>query len=208
MTNLDPNKNDETLDIPDFIEDQSDDSLVDLNIFQMSDDDLYDQDEEVKQIKKEEKRENKPSKSSKGSPVLLIVLILLLFLTATSSFIFAMQSKNSYEKLRQDYLELTKINNDLSMQVTSLTDQITSLNTEIADLKKVTYTVTDGPLRYRNSPSFDANFVDYNGIGQIGNGETFVALEVIEDQDDTWVKITEGVYVCIASYDEVWVRKN
>ena len=107
MFEKNPYEKDETLDIPDFVEDKTttNSESIDMSIFKMSDDELYDDAEE----NEEEYREVKPRTGRVNtSLVLCLIIIALLLITSVASLIYAFKQHSAYVKANYRFLPTKK----------------------------------------------------------------------------------------------------
>lgn len=128
----DENKN---VDIPDFVEDKDDSTSVDMSIFKMSDDELYDD------SAKEEKA-NKPLKKKSNSTIILcLVLVVILLVTSVVSVIYALKEHKSAATLTEQVSQLTAQKVDYESKINALNAQVTELNAKIDEIKNAGTTV-------------------------------------------------------------------
>lgn len=211
-----------TLDIPDFVEDKTstnsntftrtDSTSIDMSIFKMSDEELYDD------VNKEDKSEQeKPRKKSNATLVLAMALAGLLLLASIGAIAFALKQRNAYVEANTKYMQLQANQEAFQKQIAEKDQQIADLQKEIEDLKNkktaegTTYVIVDGPIMFRESPSVDGEGTTYNGQGNALNGEEYKVLEIIDDPVDTgrkWAKVDDGVYFCIGYLDSVWAKES
>lgn len=222
MTNKNPYEKDETLDIPDFLEDTSDDPSVDMSIFKMSDKELYDDVEDGEN--NDEEYIEKPKRNNGGSNTFLVIVSIILFLSTLIAAFVAYTKVNDYKEINSLYLDTQVKNEELKAEITKKDEEIAKLNGLINNggnkqddntnepTSKDTYVVSDGPISFRSEPSRDKeNLIEYNGEEKAYNGEEFVALEVVKGTDDaeyTYIKIAEDVYLCLGTPGEVWAKKK
>ena len=230
MTNKNPyeksssffEKDDDTVTIPDFVEDRTgnssnssstftDSTSVDMSIFKMSDDELYDDVD-----KKEAVEEYRPRKKSKATLVLSLLLIGLLLLTSIGAIIYALKQRNSYVEANTKYLQLQANQEEYQKQIAEKDAKIEELRKEIEELKSkpavsgTVFEIIDGPITFRKTPGVDGETTSYKGKEQAENGETYTVLEVIEDENDEgrkWAKISDNVYFCIGYWDSIWAEE-
>ena len=210
---------DETVTIPDFVEDKTetktsmtDSTSVDMSIFKMSDDELYDDDDPD-----DDDSVLEPRKKGSGATITLcLILIFLLLATAGAAVYYALKQRTAYQDANTKYLQLQANQEAFQKQLAEKDALIEELNKQIEELKNATpavtgsrYVVTDGPLTFRVTPTFDSETTTYEGKSSAQNGETYTVLEVIDDQYDEgrrWAKIAEDVYFQIGYMDAVWAE--
>ena len=209
---------DETLDIPDFVEDRTSTSSesIDMSIFKMSDDELYDDEEE----NDESYQETRPRTGrSNTSLVLCLIIIALLLITSVASLIYAFKQHSAYVKANTSYLQVLANEETYKKQLAEKDATIEALNQQIANNtgKKedtagtVTYEITDGPVVFRNKPTRDRDDdTMFNGQHQAYNGEKFTVLEVVTGMDDpdyTYARVGDNIYFCIGNSEEKYAQK-
>ena len=83
---------DKTLDIPDFVEDKTKtDSSVDMSIFKMSDDELYDDDSEERSTEdydEDDDDELRPRRKKGNGPLIICLIIIFLLLALCAGALF------------------------------------------------------------------------------------------------------------------------
>lgn len=213
MNEFNVDRKEETLDIPDFVEDKSETTSVDMSIFKMSDEELYD-DVPVKHAQND-KGDSKPTKKSNSGVIILSILAILLAIATAATLIYAVSQKKEVETVNTALNQAQAKIKELETKNSELANSVESLNAQIEELKhpKVTdlyYEITDGPVTYRDAPNRDADSTEYEGYDYAANGEKFKVIEVVEDEKDsdyTWAKIAEGVYFCLGTEDDVWASK-
>lgn len=210
-----------TVTIPDFVEDKTntsttsttDSTSIDMSIFKMSDDELYDD------VDKNESRdqEYRPRKKSNVTTILSFVLIGLLLLTSIGAIIFALRQRSAYVEANTKYLQLQANQEAFQKQIAEKDEEIAKLQQEIEDLKSKpsasgsTYLIVDGPISFRKQPSVDGESTTYNGQDYAENGEEYKVIEIIDDQVDPgrrWAKISDDVYFCIGYFDSIWAKES
>lgn len=211
MNEFNHDRKEETLDIPDFIEDKSETTSVDMSIFKMSDEELYD-DVPEKQTKKNSER---PVKKSNSGVIILSILAILLAMATAVAMIYAVSQSKEVDAANTALSQAQAKISELETKNSQLTNNVDELNKQIEELKhpKVTdlyYEITDGPVTYRDAPNRNADKTEFEGYDYAANGEKFKVIEVVEDEEDsdyTWVKIAEDVYFCLGTEDDVWASK-
>lgn len=219
MTKKNPYENqEETLDIPDFVEDKTSEGsgTVDMSIFKMSDDELYDDVPE----ETEEETENKPvRKKKKGNGLLIFSLIvnLLLLAACAGAVFYALNQHSAYVKANTENQQIKASQDVLKQQIAEKDALIEELNKQIDDSSKSTptgaagtYKIGDGAITFRVAPSREAAKATYQGEGYAYPGEEFPVMEVVKGTDDadyTWAKVAENVYFCLGTADDVWAEK-
>ena len=214
---------DKTLDIPDFVEDKTKtDSSVDMSIFKMSDDELYDDDSEERSTEdydEDDDDELRPRRKKGNGPLIicLIIIFLLLALCAGALF-YGLKQHQAYVKVNTEYLQLQANEENYKRQISEKDVQIQTLTKQIEDLKSggangegtLIYEIVDGGMYFRTEPTSDATKVTYNGKETADTGEKYRVIEVVDDKDVsglTWAKVAENVYFCLGSSEDVWAKK-
>ncbi len=214
---------DDTIDIPDFVEDKtSDDNSVDLSIFKMSDDELYDNKEEIDDDFEEEKPKRK-KKNNGTTLIICLVLIVLLLATTIGSLIYAIKQRNAYVKVNTENVQLKANEDNYKKQlaekdatIAALNEQINSKNTNPSSdtpsgQGTLVYEVVDGGMHFRKAPTSDAEAITYNGKELASNGEKYNVIEIVNDRDLgdklKWAKIADEVYFCVEDNGAVWAKK-
>ena len=218
MFEKNPYEKDETLDIPDFMEDKTttNSESIDMSIFKMSDDELYDDAEE----NEEEYREVKPRTGRVNtSLVLCLIIIALLLITSVASLIYAFKQHSAYVKANTSYLQVLANEETYKKQLAEKDATIEALNQQIANnagkkedtAGKMTYEITDGPVVFRNKPTRDRDDDTlFNGQHQAYNGEKFQVLEVVKGTDDpdySYARVGDSIYFCIGNSEETYAKK-
>ena len=219
---------DETVTIPDFVEDRittedtatdtdtnssmTDSSSVDMTLFKMSDDELYGDDGgNNTEIDRE------PNKKGSGlTLVLTILLCTLLLLTAAAAIFYALKQRSAYQDANTKYLQLQANQEAFQKQLAEKDAMIEDLNRQIEELQKkkeegTEYVIVDGPITFRLTPSVDGESTTFEGKSSAENGDTYKVLEVIEDKNDVgrkWAKVADDVYFCIGYLDSVWAKES
>ena len=219
MINYDDN--DKTVDIPNFVENKDDDSTsVDMSIFNMSDDELYeDAKEDIK-----EKDSKKPSKKKSNSTLLLcLILICILIGISAGAIIFAVKQRGEVTSLKNQISQL-------STQITELTTENSSLKTENKQLEEklkatenagttsdpnnaypkgtVLYITEDGStqgVRVKADAASDTA-IDSDGNQIVlywGDSVTLIADATIDAKGTYWGKTDKG-YIRIKVGEEIW----
>lgn len=218
MFGKNPYEKDETLDIPDFVEDRTttNSESVDMSIFKMSDEELYDDEEN----NDDSYREVKPRRAgSNTSLVLCLIIIGLLLITSVASLIYAFKQHSAYVKANTNYLQVLANEETYKKQLAEKDATIEALNQQIANNpgKKeetagtVTYEITDGPVVFRSRPTRDRDDDTlFNGKHEAVNGDRFQVLEVVtgtDDPDYTYARVGDGIYFCIGNSVETYAQK-
>jgi hypothetical protein len=217
---------DETLDIPDFIEDKTitdSSTSVDMSIFKMSDDELYD-DAETAEDEEDEEDDDfddlRPKKKRKGNTPLIICLIVIALLLAAcaGSLFYALKQHQSLVKTKTEYLQLQANEENYKRQLQEKDDTINNLTKQIEELKNANnkgtgsliYEIVDGGMYFRNEPTSDADKTTFNGAEQCLTGEKYNVIEVVDDKDVAgikWAKLADNVYFCLGTAEETWAKQ-
>ncbi len=227
MTNKNPYLKQDTdeLDIPDFVEEKtrSDSSSIDMSIFKMSDDELYDDTSDKTRVYSDDDYdddEDVPKRRRKGNSSLilcLIIIFLLMALLAGAGF-YAYKQHQAYVKANTAYLQMQANEANYKKQIADQATTIETLNKQIEELKNnakgegnIIYEIVDGPISFRKGPSRDSDGTVYNGKDVASNGEKYKVIEVVADNDPDedlrWAKVADNVYFCIGTSEEDWAKK-
>ena len=217
--------NDDTLDIPDFVEDKTTtESSVDMSIFKMSDDELYDNTDENEETEYDDDfKPVKKKKNSNSTIVICLILIAVLLATTIGALIYGVKQHNQYVKVNTENVQLKANEDSYKKQIAEKDATIASLTEQINNQSqgggsssgtnpagKLVYKIVDGPMHFRVSPTSDADTTTYNGATLANNGEQFNVIEIVNDKDlgdqYTWAKLADNVYFCLGE-DEEWVKR-
>lgn len=217
MTKKNPYENqNDTLDIPDFFEEKTseatDSNTVDMSIFKMSDEELYD---DVNEDEELETTTTRTSRKLNVTVLLGLIIMLLLLATCVGSLIYAYSQHKAYVKANTNYNQVLANQDAYKQQIAEKDALIENLNRQIEDLKNASnptvgvYEVVDGPITFRSSAErSDDNSTTYNGNETAEDGEKFNVIEISKDDEGYyWAKIADEVYFCLGTSDEVWARK-
>ena len=221
MTRKNPYENqDETLDIPDFVEEKTktESSTVDMSIFKMSDDELYD---DVDETEVNEDGEYAPRKKMNTTLLLSLIINLILLAACVGAIIYALNQHKAYVKANTDYQQIQASQEVLKQQINERDLTIDTLTKQIEDLQKAKesatgkYRIVDGPVTFRSTPTKNenpSNETTYQGKSSAEDGDEYDVIEIVEDKDlhDElyWAKVADDVYFCIGNQkDEIWAKK-
>ncbi len=225
MTNKNPyeRQGKEELDIPDFVEEKTLGSdSVDMSIFKMSDDELYDDTTGDTKVYGEEDDglEERPKRKKKGngSLILCLIIIALLLAALAGCAFYALKQHQAYVKANTGYLQMQANETNYKQQIADQAATIEALTKQIDDLKnnaagegELLYEVVDGPISFRTSPSRQADLTTYNGKDYAYNNDKFRVIEVVKGTDDadySWAKVADKVYFCLGTDSDVWAKKS
>ncbi|MBO7676425.1 MAG: hypothetical protein J6S49_02810 [Erysipelotrichaceae bacterium] len=213
---------DDTLDIPDFVEDKTTtDSSVDMSIFKMSDDELYDdnsteEDEEYD----EDYRPVRKKGNSSTSLIICLILIVVLLATTIGALIYGVKQHNSYVKVNTENVQLKANEDNYKKQIADKDATIANLTAQLEQKEsgtpsggqgKLIYEITDGPMHFRVSPTSDADTTTYNGASLANNGEKYNVIEIVNDKDlgdkVKWAKIADNIYFCVNDNGNVYAKQ-
>lgn len=208
-----------TLDIPDFVEDKdaTESTSVDMSIFKMSDDELYDDEPKKKVSKESSDNGSAPKKKSNSTILLCLVLIGVLLVTAGVSIFYAFKEHSSKAELEATVSQLTAQNNDLQNSINALNGQIAELNAKIEQNNNAGSS-TDPNKKYasgatlyiteegagqgvKEKASMDADFTDETLYW--GDKVTLLADATVDSDGTYWGKIDKG-YIRIEYKGEIW----
>lgn len=205
------------IDIPNFVEDKnvenSDD--VDMSIFKMSDEELYDDYEETEEI---EKPRSYRRKKSTAVLILGLVVIGVLLITSVVSIVFALKEHNKSTSLNMEVTQLKAANTDLTTEINSLNAKIDELNKKLEEALNGGAT-TDPDNKYpkgtvlyvtelgqgmgiKKTASMDSEFVDDSFLNW-GDKVTLTADAVKDEKGNYWAKIDKG-FIRIEYNGEIW----
>lgn len=208
-----------TVDIPDFVEDKdsTESTSVDMSIFKMSDDELYDDEPKKKVSQTPSSNEPTPKKKSNSTIILCLVLIGVLLVTAAVSVIYAFKEHSSKAELEATVSQLTAQNNDLQNTISTLNGQIADLNAKIesnnnagtsADPDKkyasgtVLYITEEGAGQgVKEKASMDSDFT--SDTLYWGDKVTLLADATVDSDGTYWGKIDKG-FIRIEYNGEIW----
>lgn len=219
MTNFDDNN----VDIPDFLED-TDSTSVDMSIFKMSDEELYD---DVPKKKETKEPKSNGKKKSNSTIILCLVLIGILLVTSIVSLIYAVKEHRKVTTINDELNQVKAKNTDLQNTVNALNGQIAELNAKIEEQKnsgtssdpdnkypsgtKLYITQDGGSQGVRQKASKDSDTVlDSDGTPLVlywGDSVTLTADATIDENGTYWGKYDKG-YIRIIVGDEVWATTD
>lgn len=127
-------ENNKTVDIPDFVEDKDEttSSSIDMSIFKMSDDELYD-DVPKKKEKVYSQEPSAPKKKSNAALILCLIFMLVFLATSVVSLIYAVKEHNEANDLRNKYSQLETIYNDTKANSEKLEAKVAELEKKIKE---------------------------------------------------------------------------
>lgn len=217
MNDYDNQKTD-TVDIPDFVEEKEDtDSSVDMSIFKMSDDELYDD------APKSENKNSQGKKKSNSTLVLCLVLICILLVTSAVGIIYSLKEHKKVSSLNDEITQLKATNNDLQTKIGTLNSEKEALEAKLKE-KENAGTSSDPNNKYpsgttlwitedgstqgvRVTASKDAETaVDSEGnmiVLYWGDKVVLTADATVDSNGTYWGKIDTG-FIRIETNGEVW----
>lgn len=214
MSMFDDNKE---LDIPDFVEDKdsTDSTSVDMSIFKMSDDELYD---DVPKKTNEEKEPKKSGKKKSNATLLLcLILCAILLVVALVSGISAIKANGKISDYEAQVTALTAKNDELQNTINGLNGQIDALNKQLEEKGKAD-TETDPNNKYpkgtvlyiteegngmgvKEEASADSDFTDTTLYW--GDEVKLIADATKDSSGNYWGKIEQG-FIRIEYDGEAW----
>ena len=212
-----------TVDIPDFVEDKDTESTsVDMSIFKMSDEELYDDAPKKSKVEKQpEEKQTNGKKKSNSTIILCLVLIGVLLVTSVVSIIYAFKEHSAKAELDATISQLTAQNSDLQNNINALNGQIAELNAKIeqgntagtnADPDKkyasgtVLYITEDGNGQgVKKKASMDADFTEDTLYW--GDKVTLQADATVDSDGTYWGKIDKG-FIRIEYKSEIWATTD
>ena len=212
MTNF--NEDDKTISIPDFMDDKDTDSSVDMSIFNLPDEELYDDVPKKSDKKKTEK------KKSNSTIVLCLVVIGVLMAALTVVSIYAVQQHNAYAKDHDKITQLEAANKDANAKVNELQNQLDTLQAQIKE-KETSGTTSDPNSKYKSGTKL---YITEEGHeyairkqakldsekGEVKYwGESIVLLEdgIVDADGNYWGKV-EGGYFPLEYNGEVFASSE
>lgn len=189
--------------VPGFMkDDDTQTTSVDMSIFKMSEDELYDE-----PLKKETKNVVKEPKKKSGSSTLLIVLCILLFVVSAVAGFIAFKEHSKVSDIQAQLDQAVAQTTDYQNQISSLNSQIADLNKQLDDLKNIgtfsdpdkkyvkgtdLYITEEGQsMGYKKKPSVDSEFVD-SSILNWGDKVTLINDAVLDKDGNYWGETDKG----------------
>ena len=216
---------DDTLDIPDFVEDKTTtDSSVDMSIFKMSDDELYeDSNEENDETEYDDDFKPVKKKGNKSSTlVICLILIAVLLATTIGALIYGVKQHSAYVKVNTENVQLKAKEDSYQKQIAEKDATIANLTKQLEEKTSggggsgtnpkgnLVYKIVDGPLHFRVSPTSDADATTYNGESLAYNDKEFNVIEIVNDKDlgdkVKWAKLADNVYFCVDDNGNVYAK--
>lgn len=206
--------------IPGFVQDKGneDSDEVDMSIFKMSDEELYDDVEEEEEEEEVTKPSRRRRKKSTAILILGLVLIGVLLITSFVSIIFAIKEHNKVSTLNTQVTQLKAANTDLTTQVNSLNNEIEELNKKLEEVQNggavvdpdnkypkgtVLYVTEAGQgMGVKKTASMDSEFVD-DSFYDWGDKITLIADGVKDADGNIWGQIDKG-FIRIEYKGEIW----
>lgn len=220
MNNYDYDNNND-VNVPEFLDDSNgyntNTNSADMSIFNMSDEELY-EDEEPNYEKR-----RKPGKKGINSTIILcLIVIVILLVTSVVSVIYGLNQHKAYiadhdkiTQLEAENTDLKNTNDALYLQITSLQNQIkenetagttTDPNAKYASGTKL-YITQDGHTQgVREKASVDSDIVTKNGSDYTlywGNSVVLTEDATVDSSGNYWGKI-DGGYIRIEYNGEIW----
>ena len=214
MTNFD--RKDNTVDIPGFVEDKDTESTsVDMSIFKMSDEELYD---DVPKAEKKTQDNIAPKKKSNATLILCLVAICILLVTTVVSLIYAVKEHGKVAGLQQQVVTLTEDNSKKQATIDELNQKITA-NVQAQDAINEEGAVADPDKKYKAGIHLIIN-EDGNSMGvtsAMKTGEDYMTDKTLywgdevvltedakkDENGNYWGKIKDG-YIRIEYNGEIW----
>ena len=216
MTNR---RNNGDLDIPDFVEDKTSSDSIDMSIFKMSDEELYDDASGETKVYSDDYDEydDEPRKGGNTTMILCFIIIGLLLLALAGSLFYGINQHKEYVKANTAYLQMQANEANYKKQIADQATTIETLSKELEEAKNpkkgegdLVYEVVDGPMQFRTGPGKSYDDTTYNGEDYAVNGDKFNVIEVVEDSSEEglmWAKVADKVYFAIGYEDDVWAKK-
>ena len=175
MTNF--NDDDKTITIPDFMDDKDTDSSVDMSIFKMSDDELYDD------VPKKEEKKKTSKKKVNSTLVLCLVVIGFLVVALTVVSVYAFKQHSSYIADHDKATQLEAANKDLTAKVSTLDAQVITLQAKIKEIEE-NGTVSDPDAKYKKGAKL---YITEDGSSQGVRTKASVESEVVTKDGSDYV---------------------
>ena len=211
MTNKNPYESDNTVDIPEFVEDRSStrSESIDMSIFKLSNDDTQEYDE----YDEEEYEEVHRSRNSNTLTLIFIILIILLLIAAVAAGLYALKQKKNYAALDAQYQTLVSEVNDYKTTISTLENEVNQLTDQLNAKKQessgTTYEVIENGINFRKGAGTSYDKTTYNGESQAYSGDTFKVSEIVQDSDgNKWAKIADNVYFALEYDGEAYAEKQ
>lgn len=214
MTNMNPFDEDKIVDIPDFVEEKDKTDDVDMSIFKMSDEELYD--DVPKKPKKQ--KVSKSSSRSNATLILSLALIVVLLITSCVAIIYGIKQSKSNTALTSELAQTKAKNVELQTTVNELNIQVGKLQEELNNIKDgdtqkdpnnkypagtVLYITEAGQgMGIKKTPSMDADFVD-ESILNWGDKIVLKADATKDSNGNYWAEIEKG-FIRIEYNGEIW----
>lgn len=222
MNLFETDENKKNVDIPDFVEDKgnADSSSVDMSIFKMSDEELYD---DVKKENKKAAKNNGGKKKSNSTITLCLVVVGILLVVAIVASVFAVREHNATAALNEEITQLKASLSDKENALAQANGKVQELEKQINDMKiagtvsdpnnkypsgTVLYITEDGAsqaARVKAAADSD-NAVDAEGIPYAyyhGDKVTLIADATKDVDGNYWGQIDKG-FIRIEYNGEVW----
>lgn len=202
-------KDNETVDIPDFVEDKTESKSIDMSIFKMSDEELYDdQDEDQDDLDEETFKVKRKINTSAIWAILCVVFLVLSVVCGVLMF----KAKSTVSDLEAQVKQLQATQASYQQQLQEKDNTISSLNAQIEQMKKVDegtrYKITADSVNFRTSASIDANKTSYNDHEVAWKNEVFKVLEIVTDSSgNKWAKLDDNTYFAIVYNNESLASK-
>ena len=225
MNDYEAKNSEDGLDIPDFLEDTKTGSStsIDMSIFKMSDDELYDDNEvEEDEDDNDDFEDLKPKKRRKSNTPIIICLITIIILLATciGAFIYAVNQHKAYVDINTKYVQVQANEENYKKQLAEKDATIEALQAQINNsgsgsgqsTSGTVYEIVDGPITFRKEPTSDAEATTFNGKEYAETGDKLTVIEVVNDKDVSngpkWAKVADNVYFCLGNDDDnPWAKK-
>lgn len=203
-------KDNETVDIPDFVEDKTESKSIDMSIFKMSDEELYDdQDENQDDFDDEETvRVKRKINTSAIWAILCVVFLVVSVVLGVLMF----KAKSSVSDLEAQVKQLQASQASYQQQLQEKDNTISSLNAQIEQMKKIDegtrYRITAESVYFRTSASTEASKTSYNGHEYAWKNEEFKVSEIVTDSSgNKWAKLDDNTYFAIVYENESLASK-
>lgn len=215
MTNF---NDDKTITIPNFNDDKDTDSSVDMSIFKMSDEELYDD------VPKKTDKKKSAKRKANSTIVLCLVVIGVLVAALTVACVYAVQKNKDYTAQLDKATQLEAANKDLTVKVTALENEVVTLQAKLKEVEnsgtvadpnakyqagaKLYITEVGGSQGVREKASVSSDVVTKNGSDYVlywGDKVTLTENATVDADGNYWGKIEAG-YIRIEYQGEAWAE--
>jgi len=226
MTNKNPYENQDTVDIPDFVEDKDKETTsVDMSIFNMKDSDLYDDDDHDE----DDQEETSTGRRLNVPVVVMACLIVLLLVGMIASIIYGTKQHKLYVEAENNYQAAITKTNTLQTNFDLKNSEFEKLKIEYEEYKK-THTSTNTSTEESESSSSSSSsnvqgnyiVVSTEGLNLRKSASTSSDIAASLDYNDVfygvsettnadgsvWIETYEGYFACMKTKDGTVLVKS